>query len=77
MYYTIIGVYSKMKHQGLIWRTMGLWVAIHYHLADPGFADVFEMMDKTLTLKAWGQSEWVVIRAGELGEDKVDDQDKD
>jgi hypothetical protein len=23
----------------------------------PGFADVFEMMDKTSTLKAWGQSE--------------------
>jgi hypothetical protein len=48
---------SKMKHQGPRWRTMGLWVAIHYHLADPGFADVFEMMDKTSTLKAWGQSE--------------------
>jgi hypothetical protein len=56
---------------------MGLWVAIHYHLTDPGFAEVFEMMDQTSSLKAWEQSELVVIRAGELGEDKVDDQDKD
>jgi len=46
-----------MKHQGPRWRTMGLWVAIHCYLADPGFTDVFEMMDKTSTLKAWGQSE--------------------
>ena len=74
MYYTIIGVYSisKMKHQGLIWRTMGLWVAIHYHLADPGFADVIWNDGQDLNFE-----DWVVIRAGELGEDKVDDQDKD
>jgi hypothetical protein len=79
MHYTIIGVesISKMKHQGPRWRTMGLWVAIHCNLADPGFVDAFEMMDKTSTLKTWGQSEWVIIRAGELDEDKVDDHDKD